>query len=162
MKPVPTYELLLWERTLQQIPLPSLVNRIYLSLCSKPLHCNLDNDLIFALLACSSAREPASPQSQQDSVGELSTGACIGTPFCSCLVIRGYASAAAGYVGPAELLLCVHLWLEEVSPVIHHRLKTMVREPATAVTGGFEPPRSLRDRQPDEVTAIYATDRDFY
>jgi hypothetical protein len=26
MKPVPTYELLLWERPLQQIPLPSLVN----------------------------------------------------------------------------------------------------------------------------------------
>ena len=46
---------------------------------------------------------------RQNSAGELSTGACIGVPFCSCLVIRGYASAAAGYVGPAELQLCAAL-----------------------------------------------------
>jgi hypothetical protein len=61
MKPVPTYELLLWERALQQIPLPSLVNRMYLSLRSKPLYRDLDNDFIFAPVACGSARKPASP-----------------------------------------------------------------------------------------------------
>jgi hypothetical protein len=56
MKPVPTYELLLWKRPLQQIPLPSLVNLMYLSLRSKPLYGNLDTYFIFAPVACGSAR----------------------------------------------------------------------------------------------------------
>src|ERR1041385_8085275 len=43
------------------------------------------------------------------SVGEPSIGACIGASFCSCLLVRGYASAAAGYVSPAELPLCAAL-----------------------------------------------------
>jgi len=60
---------------------------------------------------------------------------------------------------PAELPLCAALRLVEVSPVFRHRLNALAREPATAANRGFEPPRLPFDnRQPDEVSATYATD----
>jgi hypothetical protein len=59
--------------------------------------------------------------------------------FCSCLLVRGYASAATGTLIRQSSHSALHLFVEEVSPVIHHRLKTMVRELAIAADG-FEPP----------------------
>jgi hypothetical protein len=112
------------------------VNRIYLSLRSETAQRIVKSQRILRPdhAARHASRHPTPPREKRacrgpglaanskNSAGEPSTGACIGMPFCSCLVIRGYASAAAGYVGPAELPLCAALFVEEVSPVIHHRL----------------------------------------
>jgi len=133
MKPVPTYELLLGG------------NRVLTDPCSHPWWTS--------------------------SVGEQSTGACIGTSYSSCLVIRGYASQPqqpekrrlsgpqrccrvrwSGRVSHSAL----HLFVEEVSPVIHHRLKTMVREPATAAW--VRTTTTTLRRSPTEVSAIFTTD----
>ena len=100
-------------------------------------------------------RGPASPQTQENSVGEQSTGACIGTPFCSCLVIRGYASAAAGCVGPAELPLCAALI--RGGSISCHPPPTEKYGQGTKRPRVADLNRSL-SRLP-EVTVIYATDR---
>ena len=58
------------------------------------------------------------------SVGELSTGACIGTHFPQLLYPSRLRLCRRGY----SLVLqsahsALHLFVEEVTPVIHHRLK---------------------------------------
>jgi hypothetical protein len=45
--------------------------------------------------------------------------------FCSCLLVRGYASAATGTLIRQSSHSALHLFVEEVSPVIHHRLKQL-------------------------------------
>jgi hypothetical protein len=49
-------------------------------------------------------------QREQQSVGEQSTGACIGTQFRGCLVIRGYASAAGLTLIRQSFRLCAALF----------------------------------------------------
>jgi hypothetical protein len=99
------------------------VNRIYLSLRSETAQRIVKSQRILRPdhAARHASRHPTPPREKRacrgpglaanskNSAGEPSTGACIGMPFCSCLVIRGYASAAAGYVGPAEFPLCAAL-----------------------------------------------------
>jgi hypothetical protein len=94
MKLVPTYELLLWERTLQLIPPPSLVNFFSRGTVDRSVH--------------------------RDAFPQL--------PGNSRLRLRRRRVRWSGRATHSAL----HLFVEEVSPVIHHRLKTMVREPATA------------------------------
>jgi hypothetical protein len=75
--------------------------------------------------------------------------------FCSCLLVRGYASAATGTLIRQSSHSALHLFVEEVSPVIHHRLKVIgqgMNRPRVADLN-----RSL-SRLP-EVTVTFATDR---
>ena len=59
---------------------------------------------------------------------------------------------------PQRFLLCAALWLEEVSPVIHHRLKKLVREQSNC--GWWARTTVIAFQQSfTEVSAIYATDR---
>src|ERR1041384_1401217 len=83
------------------------------------------------------------------SAGDLSRGGCFGGSFCSCLLGRVYASAATGTLIRQSSHSALHLFVEEVSPVIHHRLKVWSGNESTTGSGleplAFAITRSNRD-----------------
>jgi hypothetical protein len=108
--------------------------------------------------------EPRPRRLRITSVGEQATGACIGTHFPQLLCRSRLRLCRRG----CSLVLqsshsALHVFVEEVSPVIHHRLKIWSGNRRLRFAGGFEPPRPpYGDRQPDEVSAIHTTDRNLY
>ena len=97
----------------------------FLSLRSKPL-ATFESKSAFLLLMQTGSAPHGPRRLSIKTVGELSTGACIGTHFPQLLCRSRLRLCRRGY----SLVLqssysALHLWLEEVSPVFHHRLKTM-------------------------------------
>src|ERR1700748_383455 len=66
-----------------------------------------------------------------NSVGEQTTGACIGTHYPQLPCDSRQRLPRRGYIGPAELPLCAAQFMEEVSPVFHHRLKPVNKHTTT-------------------------------
>jgi hypothetical protein len=98
----------------------------FLSLRSKPLQSDLEPRFLMPLLwAARRACRPRRASPGQKSRGTLDRSSASEAFPDSCLLLRGYASAAkgagsGGYPFPLAAL-CVLLW-QEVSPVFRHRL----------------------------------------